>query len=182
LRWLAVVVAVMAVLTAGWPLLNATVANRHPLQPGARLTVGTGPASSAVVTVGRGWAVLPAESDPTEGYLLANGPLHLSINHVTIVGPNRGQHLWEGLRRILAVSNPSLRLGRPVLITSGSELKAVIGMITGPNVVGSATIVPGPSREFGIEMIMLTPRTSRLALRLMAAGVISSLTFPAAHP
>jgi hypothetical protein len=55
-------------------------------------------------------------------------------------------------------------------------------MISGPNVVGSATIVPGPSRQFGIEMIMLTPRTSSLGLRLMAAGVISSLTFQAPKP
>jgi hypothetical protein len=179
LRWLAVVVAVMAVLTAGWPLLNAGVANRHPLPAGTRLAVGTGSTSSAAVTVGRGWALLSAESNSTQGYLLAHGPLRLSINHVTLVGPNRGPHLWQGLRRILALSNPGLRLGRPVLITSGHTLKAVIGMITGPNVVGSATIVPGPSREFDIEMIMLTPRSSSLGLRLMAAGVISSLTFRA---
>ena len=90
LRWLVIVVAVMALLTAGWPLLNIAVANRHPLAAGARLTVGTSPSNSAVVTVGAGWSLLSEQSNPMQGYLLQRGRVELSITHVVLVGRRPG--------------------------------------------------------------------------------------------
>lgn len=182
LRWLLIVVAVMAVLTAGWPLLNMAVANRRPLAAGSHLTVGTGPSSSAVITVGPGWSLLSAQSNPMLGYVLQHGQIQLSINHVALVAGNQVPRLWRGLREILALSDPGVRLTRPVLIMRDHKLRAITGAIIGTRLVGSASIVPGPSRQFGIEMIALAPRGTNAARRLLAIMVMRSLRFPAPSP
>ncbi len=182
LRWLLIVVAVMAVLTAGWPLLNRAVANRRPLAAGAHLTVGTAPSSSAVITVGPGWSLLSAQSNPMLGYMLEHGPIQLSINHVALVAGDQVPDLWRGLRDILAVSDPGVRLSRPVLIVRDHRVRAITGAVIGTRLAGTATIVPGPSRKFGIEMIALAPRGTSAARRLLAIMVMRSLRFTARSP
>jgi hypothetical protein len=182
LRWLAVVVAIMALLTAGWPLLNMTVSDKHPLAAGSRLTVGPGPGSSGIVTVGSGWSLLQAESNPMQDYLIRRGRLELSITHVALVNREQVPQLWEGLRQTLSLSDPRVRLGRPVLITSGHRLRAITGVASSLRMIGSATIYPGPSRQFAIEMVVMAPRGTSAALRAAAAGVIASLRFTMSPP
>jgi hypothetical protein len=179
LRWLAIVVAIMALLTAGWPLLNSAVDNRQPLAAGSRLTVGTEPASAANVTVGPGWSVLPAQTNPVQGYVLEKGGLQLYLTHVSLVDRNQVPRLWQGLRRILSVRRPGSRLSKPAFITTEHGLRAITGVVVGPRVIGTATIFPGPSREFAIEIIALSPRRTRSALRTAAARIIASLMFKA---
>jgi hypothetical protein len=180
LRWLVIVVAVMALLTAGWPLLNSAVTNRQPLAAGSRLTVGTNPANSAVLTVrGAGWAELSDQSNPMQKYLLQRGKLELTIRHVLLAGRDQVPRLWQGLRQIISVTNPGLRLSRPVYITTGHRLRAITGLMTGAGIAGTATIVPGPSRGFGIEMIALAPRGTGEAVRAAAVAIMTSLRFTA---
>jgi hypothetical protein len=179
LRWLAIVVAIMALLTAGWPLLNSAVDNRQPLAAGSRLTVGTAPASAADVTVGPGWSVLPAQSNPVQGYVLQKGGLLLYLTHVSLVDRNQVQRLWPGLRRILSVNHPGSRLSRPAFITTAHGLLAFTGVVVGTRVTGTATIFPGPSREFAIVIIALAPRHTSPALRAATARIIASLMFKA---
>lgn len=177
LRWLAVVVAIMALLTAGWPLLNSAVANRQPLAAGSRVTVGTGGTSSGTVTVGAGWYVQPAGSNSTQEYVLRKGPVELDIDHVSLI--NRGQvpTIWDGLRRLLSVSDPGSRLSKPVSLMTGRRLHALTGAVSGRRLTGIATIVVGPSGEFAIEMITLAPRATRVAMRTAAVQVMASLMF-----
>jgi hypothetical protein len=179
LRWLAIVVAIMALLTAGWPLLNSAVANRQPLAAGSRLYVGTEPASAANVTVGPGWSVLPAQSNPRQGYVLQKGGLQLYLTHVSLVDRNQVPRLWQGLQRILSVSHPGSRLSKPVFITTAHGLRTITGVVVGTRHTGTVTIFPGPSREFAIEIIALAPRRTRPALRAAAARIIASLMFTA---
>jgi hypothetical protein len=179
LRWLAIVVAIMALLTAGWPLLNSAVDSRQPLAAGSRLTVGTEPASAANVTVGPGWSVLPAQSNPVQGYVLKKGSLLLYLTHVSLVDRNQVPRLWRGLRRVLSVNRPGSRLGKPVFITTAHGLRAIAGVVVGTRLIGTATIFPGPSREFAIEIIALAPRRTSPALRAAAARIIASLMFKA---
>lgn len=176
LRWLVIVVAVMAALTAGWPLLNTAVANRHPLAAGSRLTVGTRP-SSGVVTVGAGWSLLSEQSNPTQGYLLQRGNLQLSIRHVGLLNRAQLPQMWRGLRLILSVSNPGIRLSKPAFITTRRGLHAVTVVVTSRRQIGTATIVRGPSGNFGIEMLALAPRGTSPALHAAAARVMVSLMF-----
>ncbi len=181
LRWLVIVVAVMALLTAGWPLLNVAVANRHRLATGSRLSVGTSPSNSAMFTVGAGWSLLSEQSNPTQGYLLQHGRVELSITRVVLVGRNQVPGMWAGLREILSVRHPGVRLTKPVLITFAGGLRAITAGISGPRLIGTATIVPGPSREFAIEMVVLAPRGTGAAMRFVAFQVVSSLRFTAVH-
>jgi hypothetical protein len=176
LRWLVIVVAVMAVLTAGWPLLNTSVANRHPLAAGSRLTVGTSP-SSGVVTVGAGWSLLSDQSNPTQGYLLQRGNLQLSITHVGLLNRVQLPQMRRGLMRILSVSNPGIRFSKPAFITTRDGLRAITTVVTGGRQIGTATIVRGPSGTFGIVMLALAPRGTSGALHAAAARVMVSLRF-----
>jgi hypothetical protein len=177
LRWLAIVVAIMALLTAGWPLLNSAVANQHPLAAGSRLTVGTSP-SSAVVTLGPGWSMLSAQSNPMQGYVLQRGSLELSITHLALVNRGKAPQLWQGLREILSLSNPGSRLSRPAIITTSQGVHAITGVVTTPRLIGTATIFPGPSGNFGIAMVALGPRRLSPAIRAAAHRVTVSLMFP----
>jgi hypothetical protein len=179
LRWLAIVVAIMALLTAGWPLLNSAVANRQPLSAGSRLTVGTAPASSGVVTVGSGWYMLPAESNPAQEYVLSKDSLLLVIRHVSLVGRGQVPRMWQGLRQVLALSNPGAGLGKPVTFSTVHGLRATTGLVTGRRLIGTATVFTGPSREFAIVMVMLAPRGASRAVRAAALRIIISLVFTA---
>jgi hypothetical protein len=176
------VVAIMALLTAGWPLLNMAVSDGHPLAAGSRLTVGPGPGSSGVVTVGPGWTLLAAESNPMRTYVIRSGHLDLSILHVPLVNGDQVPQLWEGLRQTLWLSDPAVRLSRPVLLTRGPGRRVITGLVSSPRLIGSATIFPAPSRQFAIEMIVIAPRGTRAALRAAAAGVIASMRFTMSRP
>ncbi len=171
----------MALLTAGWPLVNAVVADRQPLADGARLTVGNGTRSSAVVTVGRGWSVLPEQSNPAQGYQLRRAGVELSILHVDLVNPRQVAQMWSGLRRILQANSPVVRLGPPVYRRTASGLLRISGVISTAQKVGTATIVPGPSRKFAIVMLMLAPRGTALTLRVAGARIVGSLRFTVAQ-
>lgn len=176
LRWLVIVVAVMAVLTAGWPLLDMTVADQHPLAAGSRLTVGTSP-GSGVVIVGAGWSLLSEQSNPTQGYLLQHGKLQLSITHVGLLNREQLPQMWRGLMQILSVSNPGIRFSKPAFITTRHGLRAITSLVTGSGQIGTATIVRAPSGNFGIEMLDLAPRGTSPALHVAAARVMVSLMF-----
>jgi hypothetical protein len=176
LRWLVIVVAVMAVLTAGWPLLDMAVTDQHPLAAGSRLTLGTSP-SSGVVTVGPGWSLLSEQSNPTQGYLLQRGNLLLSVTHVGLLSREQLPQMLRGLLRILSVSNPGVRLRKPVFISTRDGLRAITSVVTGRRQLGTATIVRAPSGNFGIEMLALAPRGTSRALHAAAARVMVSLIF-----
>jgi hypothetical protein len=177
LRWLAIVVAVMAVLTAGWPLLNTAVANRQPLASGARVTVGPGSASSGTVTVGRGWYVQPEGSNPALQYILRKGAVVIYVRHVSLVNRHQLPSMWRGMRQVLSVTEPGSSLGAPETTTTIHGLRGITGTVSDARLVGAATIVPGPSREFAIAMVVLAPRHTSQAVRTAAYHVVLSLEF-----
>lgn len=182
LRWLASVVAIMAVLTAGWPLVNSAVADRQPLAAGSKVTIGSGRSGAATVTVGTGWYVQPAQSDPAQQYLLRHGAVVLMIRHLSLIDRHQDPYLWGGMRQILALADPGARLGKPVTITTAQRLSALTGPISGRMLSGSATIVPSPSREFAIGLVVLARRGASQAMLATARGVVDSLRFPVAGP
>jgi hypothetical protein len=65
-----------------------------------------------------------------------------------------------------------------VLIRIDHRVRAITGVVASTDLVGTATIVPGPSRQFGIEMTALAPRRTRAAARLLAIMVMRTLRFP----
>jgi hypothetical protein len=179
LRWLAIVVALMALLTAGWPLLNSAVANRQRLASGATITVGSGPASSGTVTVGSGWYARPEQSNPIQEYVLTKGAVVLDIRHVSLVNRQHVAGIWGGMREVLSVTHPGFTLRAPVTVWTARRMMAITGAVFGPHMAGTATVVPGPSREFAIAMLVLAPRGTNRTLIASAHRVVLSLLFSA---
>jgi hypothetical protein len=179
LRWLAIVVAIMALLTAGWPLLNSIASDRQPLAAGSKVTVGPGATSSGTVTVGPGWFVQPSRSNPTQEYVLRRGAVVFDIRHVGLVGHTQLAGMWAGMREILSITNPGLRLSRPVDTLTARRLAAITGRILGHRLFGMATVVPGPSGDFAIAMVLLAPPGTSPATIAAAHRIMASLIFAA---
>jgi hypothetical protein len=98
---------------------------------------------------------------------------------VSLVNRGQVQLMWQGLRRILSITDPGSRLSKPAIIRTGHRLPALTGFVTGQRLIGAATIYPGPSGEFAIQMVVLAPRNTSGALRAAAVRVVTSFTFTA---
>jgi hypothetical protein len=181
LRWLLAVVAIIALLTAGWPLLDSAVSDNLPLPRGSALRIGPGGRNSAVVRVGPGWSLRPAESNSARGYALRRGAASWSIAYVSLAERSQAPRLWDGLRALLRIRSPGLRLGSPGAITSRQGRAGLTGPVTSRGTAGAATIFVAPSGTFAIEMIALAPRNSRGEAALAAVRMfVRSVVFPAA--
>jgi hypothetical protein len=180
LRWLLIVIGVMALLTVGWPLLDAVVADKQTVAAGASLRVGPSGPNSASIRVGTGWTLRPAESDPRQGYLLRRGAVTISIGYLSLTGTYRVAGIWGGLRRVFRVSNPGISLGTPSAVTSGQGRAGLSAAATGPRSEGSLTAFVGPSGTYAIQIVVLAPRYARGVAVAAALLLIRSLRFPAA--
>lgn len=180
LRWLAVIIAVMAVLTAGWPLLNRIVSDHQRLAARSRLTIGPGRKNSAIVTVGPGWTLRPGETNPRLVYSLARGPVTMSITYATLVNNRQASHLWAGLREVVQVSHPGATLSAPVRVRTSHGSAGDIGVVKGPGLAGTVSVFAGPSRQYAIEMVIEAPNASARLNLLAAQRIMRSLIFPSA--
>lgn len=180
LRWLLIVMAVMVLLTAGWPLLNAAVADKQTLAAGASLRVGPAGRNSADLRIGSGWTLRPAESDPLQGYLLRRGAATVSIGYVSLPGLEHAAGIWSGLRRVFRVTNPGVRLGTPSVVTTRQGLPGLSAIATGAGAYGTVTDFVGPSGTYAIRIVVLAPRYAKPLMAATSLLLIRSLRFPAA--
>jgi hypothetical protein len=178
LRWLLIVVCVMALLTAGWPLLNAGVADKQKLAARASLRLGPSGPDSASVRVGQDWFVRPAQTDPSQDYMLRRGAVAVSISYVSLAGRYQAAGLWDGLRRVFLVSNPSVSLGKPAAVTSGQGRQGLIATAASARSAGAVSIFVGPSGTYAIQIVVLAPGGARLAAGADSSQLIRSLRFP----
>src|SRR5271165_7379401 len=89
LRGLLIVVTLVVLLTAGWPLLNALVANELKVPAGTALRIGPSGPDSASVRVGPHWIMRPAQTDPSQTYVLARGDVTVWISYLALLHPYR---------------------------------------------------------------------------------------------
>jgi hypothetical protein len=179
-HWLLLVLAIMILLTAGWPLLNLAAADRHRVHPGTVLAVGTDPADSARITVGPGWSVRPAESNPMEGYSLQRGHVVVRISYINLVEKAHQATLWSGLRAIMRLGLPGVRLSRPVPTMSAHGSRGVTGSVSDHSLIGTAAIFPGPSGQYAVEIVILAPRAAPAGLAA-AQRMMRSVRFAGAR-
>jgi hypothetical protein len=179
LRWLLIVVGVMALLTAGWPLLNASVADKQQLAARAWIRIGPSGPDSASVRVGQGWFVRPAQTDPSQGYMLRRGAVAISIGYVSLVGRYQAAGLWDGLRRVFRVTNPGVSLGQPTAVTTGQGREGLRATAASARLAGAVSVFAGPSRTYAIQIVVLAPRSARLAAGADSSQLIRWLRFPA---
>jgi hypothetical protein len=182
IRWLLTVVAVMALLTAGWPLLNMTVSNSRPLRAGHSLMIGPGGAFVARLTVGRGFRLLPAQSNPRQQYSMRVGAAQLNVSSVSLPGPTSARRLWAGLRQVLSLSHPGTTLGRLTTMTSAHGQPAVTGSITSKSKAGLAAVFVAPTGKFAVDIVMLAPRADLSRMRGAGLLLLRSVTFLSTGP
>jgi hypothetical protein len=179
-RWLVIVVAIMAVLTAGWPLINLAVSDNRRITANTRLMVGPSHRDSAQVTVGPGWLMQSAQSNPHMAYSLRRGPVTVSIAYVYLLSRGEARDLYSGMREVIQISHPGATMSAPRQITSARGFKGSAGVVTSSRMAGTAAVFAYPSREFAIEMVVLAPRRTALANLIAAQRIVHSLIFPAA--
>lgn len=182
LRWLTVVLVVMAALTIGWPLINIAVSNRRMLAAGTMLHLGSGEAELAHFTVGRGWSLVPSETNPRLDYSLRLGRVDLTISYVAVIDNAPNAELWAGLGQVIRISNPGVNLGPPSVYKTAQGLTGDEGKLTSSRQTGTATIVRSASGTWAVEMILLGPRHSNPAKLLAAHRVMRSLMMSVRPP
>ncbi len=178
-RWLTVVVIVMAVLTLGWPLINLAVSNRSMLAAGTILRLGPGKADLARFSVGPGWSMVPSATNPRLDYSLRRGAVGMTVSYVPVINGAQPAELWAGLRNVVRISEPGFHLGPPSPYTTAQGRKGAMGILASPEDRGIATIVRSASGAFAIEMILIAPRHASLANLAPARRIMHSLRIPA---
>jgi len=180
LRWLLVVVTVIAVLSVGWPAVSRAVSDNQPLAAGQPLTIGPDSAHSATFAPGQNWVVRSAETNPVLHWSLSDGPVDVTVVYVMVISPSQVGRLWPGLQSGLRLGDASARLGRPAGFTSAAGSKGLTGTLTANGRAGQAAIFPGPDGTFAVEIVSVAPVQDGAAARVAAALVARSLRFPAA--
>jgi hypothetical protein len=182
LRRLGAVVVIMAGLTAGWPLLDTLVSGRQPVAANTTFTIGPRGAESARVTVGPGWSMQRAQTNPRRDYTLSIGVVRVSVLYVAPVSAGDAAELWPGLQTILRLSHPGARLSAPELISSAYGQKGLAGRVSGRGLAGRIAIFPDLARRFAIEMVVFAPAGARLRQVVAAQSVMRSIRFPPGRP
>jgi hypothetical protein len=173
------VLAVIVVLTAGWPLVSATVAGHRPVAAGTTVAVGPSGTESGRVTLGPGWSGLTASSNPRQYYSFSRGALRLSVRYVGLARVGERGPLFRGMRQILRLGYPGVTAGRPeVLITAAGD-SGLTASLAGAGRTGQAAVVAAPTQPFAIEMVVLGPPNTARAVQAAGLPVIRSLRFPA---
>jgi hypothetical protein len=178
LRWLSVVLAVMALLTLGWPLINLAVPNRRTLAAGTMLPLGPGKAELARFTVGPGWSMMQSESDPRLDYSLRRGNVDMTVSYVDVIDAAQTAELWAGLRRVIQISNPGVSLGPPSAFRTAQGRRGDEGTLVSRQDTGTAAVVRDASGTFAVEAILLGPRDASRANLAAAHRIIHSLQMP----
>jgi hypothetical protein len=176
LRRLVIVIAIMAILTAGWPLLNLAVSNNRSLSARSKLIVGPNQKNASVM-VGRGWSMQAGQSNPRLGYSLRRGQVAVAISYVNLIDKAHTALLWDGMRQLIQISHPGATLSRPRRVTSLHRLDGEAGVVSGRNLIGTAAVYSDPPRGFAIEIIEVAPRTTARANLLAAQRIIRSVLF-----
>ncbi len=148
---LGVAAAVVAVLTAGWALVNAGLPQTEDLAAGQNITLGSGDGYEASMSVDDGWELDTGSSAQGERYVLTKGPVNLQVRVVTPVARASATELWEGMREIVRVGDASAALGEPKPVTSEGGAEGLTGDLHVQQRTGTATVFPSPGGDFAVQ-------------------------------
>lgn len=143
--------AVVVVLLGGWALVNTVLPSGTPVAAGQSMTIASAEGHEAKLTFGRGWEIFPGDSSAGENYRLGHGSTQLRLN---VALPERRAsdiELWEGMRNIVRVGDPSASLTDPQPVTTASGAEGLTGVMHSNRNTGTATLFPSPNKGFVIE-------------------------------
>lgn len=154
---LGVTAAAVTALVVVWPLLNALVPGSESVTSDEPVSVGTGGGYEASVTFPQeGWSLDVGASHDGQAYRFQRGPVELNLTSVRpVTSPPPGdEELWEGMRRLARVSEPSARLGEPEVIATHDGHKGLSGPLESRTQNGTAVVYPSPDGLLAVEMTL----------------------------
>lgn len=188
------VVAVMALLVAGWPFLASRLDDDRALTAGTVLRVGPGDGDEAWFTVGDGWTMSESGTTPSQEYVLTRGDAELSVAYLSLMSSNDVDRLWDGLRRSARVSDSDARLGPPSPLVAVGGARGSTGDLAQGGERGTVAVYPAPDKSFAIRLVALAPSDAVASERdapglsgtspdlAAAEAVIRTLTFTRPAP
>lgn len=172
-------VAAVAVLAAGWPLVNALLPGSEPVASGSPVTVGSGGGYRASLTFPQdGWFLDAGASQAGQTYRFDRGPVRLTLNAVTPVTdpPPSAEELWDGMRRIARAGESSARLSDPEAIATEDGAEGLTGTLKSDSQQGAAVVYPSPDGFFAVEMTLAGEDATTADLAAVA-DVVRSVSF-----
>ncbi|WP_406281920.1 hypothetical protein [Embleya sp. NBC_00896] len=170
------VVAVLALLAGGWPLINAWISGDERVEEGTVFRVG--PADHrAWFRVGAGWTLDRAATKPSRRFVLRHGDVDLSVVYISLPSAEDADHLWSGLRDTVRVADRDARLGPPGPLIADDGAAGMVGTLTRSGRSGRAVIYRGPEDAFAIRLIALAPPDTPDPEWLPIRTAMRSLTF-----
>ena len=148
---LGVAAAVVAVLTGGWALLNASLPRTEDLAAGQSITLGSGQAHEASMSFDDDWELNTGSSTQGERYVFSKGSMNLQVSVVTPLTRATATELWEGMRDIVQVGDATASLGEPKPVTSEGGAEGLTGDLHIRQSTGTATVFPSPEGDFAVE-------------------------------
>lgn len=148
---LGVAAAVIAVLTGGWTLLNASLPRTEDLAAGQNITLGSGQGYEASMSFDDGWELDTGSSTQGERYVFSKGPVNLRVSVVTPPVRATATELWEGMRDIVRVGDATAALGEPEPVTSEGGAEGLTGDLHIRQNTGTAAVFLSPGGDFAVE-------------------------------
>ena len=144
-------VAVVAVLTGGWALVNAALPATETMTSGHSMTLGSGEGYEASMVFDEGWELDKGASSQGQHYLFTKGPVNLNMAVVVPPGRATATELWEGMRDTVRVDDAGATLDDPEPVTSDRGAEGLTGDLHTHQHTGTATVFPAPSGDFAVE-------------------------------
>ncbi|MEV7091038.1 hypothetical protein AB0O07_35135 [Streptomyces sp. NPDC093085] len=176
------VTLVVAALTAGWPLIAATLGDRQRLAAGQTLRLGPDDEVAVLRVAGHGWGLSKSASNPDSDYTLSRDGVGLAARYVPLAGTSDPGALWEGLAKVQSVADSGSRLGpaRPLPGVPGALGRT--GTLTGGDRTGSATLWLAPGRGYAVEIIVQAGPGAAPGAVADATAMAHGLTFAQGTP
>lgn len=176
------VLALMAALTAGWPLIDRTLNDHEPVRNGAVLELGPDDDIALLRVVGEGWALSKSASDPHSAYAFSRDGADVVVGYVDLSGGGEAGELWSGLRRVQSVADGDSRLGGPRPVTGTRGAKGRTGTLTRDGRTGTATLWLPPDRSYAVEVTVLAKPGTDPRVRADAMAMARGVSFPQGMP
>ncbi|MYV99275.1 hypothetical protein [Streptomyces sp. SID3343] len=172
------VIAVLALLTGGWPLIDSWISGDERVRAGTVFRVGPDSDDYAWFRIGDdGWTLDRAATTPSRQFVLRREGVDLSIAYISLARAEDADNLWTGLRDTVRVADPHARLGPPQSLIADAGAAGVFGTLVQDGDTGRAAIFRGPQDAFAIRLIALAAPGTPDPVWLPARDVMRSLTF-----
>jgi hypothetical protein len=168
------VLAGMALLAGGWPLISSMLPDSESLPADIGLRLGPEPQEAALLPLaGDGWRISKSESNPDQQYALRHGAVGLEVSYVQLEQPADADGLWDGLRKLGELSDSTF--GPPAPGRSARGLPTEEASVTEDGLTGTVTVYVHPDRSYAIVLKELgrpdAPQADRAAVRAAVQGL-----------